>query len=41
MATPHYTSEDFTYNGMFIPKDTVVVLNCYTIHHNPERYPDP
>lgn len=26
---------------MFIPKDTVMVLNCYTLHHNPERYPEP
>jgi len=28
------------YHGMYIPKDTVVVLNCYTLHHNEERYPD-
>ncbi|KAJ3842653.1 cytochrome P450 [Lentinula raphanica] len=41
MATPHCSSEDFTYNGQFIPKGTVVVLNCYTMHHNPERYEDP
>lgn len=40
MATPHCTSQDFTYRGTFIPKDTVVVLNCYTLHHNEERYPD-
>ncbi|KAG6916525.1 hypothetical protein DXG01_006466 [Tephrocybe rancida] len=38
MATPHCASEDFEYKGMFIPKDTVVVLNCYTLHHNEERY---
>ncbi|KAJ7167456.1 cytochrome P450 [Mycena filopes] len=41
MATPHCSTEDYTYNGMFIPKDTVVVLNCFTMHHNEERYPDP
>ncbi|KAG6915439.1 hypothetical protein DXG01_011469 [Tephrocybe rancida] len=40
MATPHCASEDFEYKGMFIPKDTVVVLNCYTLHHNEERYPN-
>ncbi|RDB17785.1 hypothetical protein Hypma_000985 [Hypsizygus marmoreus] len=40
MATPHCTSQDFAYRGMYIPKDTVVVLNCYTLHHNEERYPD-
>ncbi|KAJ7477180.1 cytochrome P450 [Mycena galericulata] len=41
MATPHCSTEDYEYNGMFIPKDTVVVLNCFTMHHNEERYPDP
>jgi len=40
MAAPHYTTQDFTYKGMYIPKDTGVVLNCYTLHHNEERYPD-
>ncbi|KAH8998178.1 cytochrome P450 [Lactarius akahatsu] len=41
MATPHYSTEDFVYNGMYIPQNTVVVLNCYNIHHNEEKYPDP
>ncbi|KAJ7611653.1 cytochrome P450 [Roridomyces roridus] len=40
IPTPHYSTADFTYNGQFIPKDTVIVLNCWTIHHNEERYPD-
>lgn len=40
MATPHYSTEDFVYKGYFIPKDTALVLNCYTLHHNEERYPD-
>ncbi|KAF7352522.1 Cytochrome P450 2F2 [Mycena venus] len=40
MATPHCSTQDFEYNGMFIPKDTVVVLNCFTMHHDEERYPD-
>jgi len=40
-ATPHCSREDFVYNGKFIPKDTVVVLNCYTLHHDEQRYPDP
>ena len=40
MATPHCSSEDFVYNGMYIPKGTVLVLNCFTMHHNEERYPD-
>ncbi|KAK7693606.1 hypothetical protein QCA50_003175 [Cerrena zonata] len=41
MATPHYSTEDFVYKGLFIPKDTALVLNCYTLHHNEERYTDP
>ena len=41
MGTPHYSTEDFVYNGMYIPKNTVVVLNCYNIHHNEEKYSDP
>ncbi|KXN87088.1 Isoflavone 2'-hydroxylase [Leucoagaricus sp. SymC.cos] len=41
MATPHYSTEDFVYQGMYIPKHTLVVLNCYTIHHDPIRYPNP
>ncbi|KAI9451204.1 cytochrome P450 [Russula earlei] len=38
---PHLSTEDFVYNGMYIPKNTAVVLNCYDIHHNEAKYPDP
>ncbi|KDQ59963.1 hypothetical protein JAAARDRAFT_192407 [Jaapia argillacea MUCL 33604] len=41
LGTPHFSTEDFNYNGYFIPKDTVVVLNTYTMHHDPARHPDP
>ncbi|KIK57259.1 hypothetical protein GYMLUDRAFT_173296 [Collybiopsis luxurians FD-317 M1] len=41
MGTPHCTTEDFTYDGQFIPKGTAVILNCYSIHHNSDRYEDP
>ncbi|KAH9991557.1 cytochrome P450 [Russula vinacea] len=40
LATPHFSTEDFVYNGMYIPKNTGVILNCYEIHHNEEKYPD-
>lgn len=40
MATPHFSNEDFVYQGQLIPKGTVMLLNCYTLHHNGERYPD-
>ena len=41
LGTPHTATEDFTYQGKFIPKDTVIVLNTWTMHHNSERYHDP
>ncbi|ETS78836.1 hypothetical protein PFICI_08689 [Pestalotiopsis fici W106-1] len=41
LGTPHVASEDFTYKGQFIPKDTVLVLNTWTMHHDPERHSDP
>ncbi|KAJ7118892.1 cytochrome P450 [Mycena epipterygia] len=41
VPTPHYSTADFVCNGMYIPKDTVIVLSRWTIHHNEERYPDP
>ncbi|KAL0957853.1 hypothetical protein HGRIS_000037 [Hohenbuehelia grisea] len=41
LGTPHVNTQDFTYRGQFIPKDTVLVLNTYTMHHDPARHPDP
>jgi hypothetical protein len=41
LGTPHVASEDFNYHGKFIPKDTVVILNTWTMHHDCTRYPDP
>ncbi|KAF9000908.1 cytochrome P450 [Cyathus striatus] len=41
LGTPHVNTQDFTYRGQFIPKDTVLVLNTYTMHFNPQRYADP
>ncbi|KAF8268651.1 cytochrome P450 [Lactarius quietus] len=40
MGQPHYSTEDFVYNGMYIPKNTTLILNCYSIHHNEEKYSD-
>jgi cytochrome P450 len=40
LATPHFSTEDFVYNGMYIPKNTGLILNCYDIHHNEEKYAD-
>ncbi|KAJ6474299.1 cytochrome P450 [Mycena sanguinolenta] len=41
IGTPHVASEDFTYNGKFIPKGTAVVLNTWTMHHDSLRHPEP
>ncbi|KAF8638158.1 hypothetical protein AX17_002401 [Amanita inopinata Kibby_2008] len=41
IGAPHYSTSDLTYNGYFIPKNTVMILNGYTLHHNEARYPDP
>ncbi|KAI1128352.1 cytochrome P450 [Nemania abortiva] len=41
LGTPHVSSQDFMYNGYFIPQGTVCVLNTWTMHHDPERYTDP
>ena len=41
LSTPHATSEDFVYGDQFIPKDTVVLLNTWTMQHDPVRHPNP
>nr|BAK09394.1 cytochrome P450 [Postia placenta] len=41
LGTPHVASEDFVYEGHYIPKDTVVILNTYSMHHDPERHVNP
>jgi len=41
VPTPHFSTSDFKYKGFFIPKGTVIVMNAWTMHHDPERYQDP
>ncbi|KAK7036781.1 hypothetical protein VNI00_011447 [Paramarasmius palmivorus] len=41
LGTPHAVTEEFTYRGYVIPKDTVVICNTYSLHFNECRYPDP
>ncbi|EAU83306.2 cytochrome P450 [Coprinopsis cinerea okayama7 len=38
---PHVVAKDDVYDGYIIPKGTVVLGNAWSIHHNPEYYPDP
>jgi cytochrome P450 len=40
-AFPHATSEDDTYMGYRIPKGAMILLNTWTIHRDPARFPDP
>jgi cytochrome P450 len=40
VPAPHTSTEDFVYNGYYIPKGTGLVLNMYTLHRNEQRYPD-
>ena len=30
-----------TFSGYLLPKDTIVIMHIYDIHHNPDIYPDP
>ncbi|KAI1839626.1 hypothetical protein JX266_014164 [Neoarthrinium moseri] len=41
LGTPHAASKDFVYQGKLIPKDTVMVLNTWTMHHDEIRHPAP
>ncbi|KAF1843736.1 cytochrome P450 [Cucurbitaria berberidis CBS 394.84] len=38
---PHATSEDDWYEGYFIPKGAVAVLNWWAIHYDPTLHPNP
>ncbi|KAK5094649.1 hypothetical protein LTS08_008505 [Lithohypha guttulata] len=38
---PHCTSEDDWYEGYFIPKGSVVMLNWWAIHYDPKLFPHP
>ncbi|GJE93448.1 cytochrome P450 [Phanerochaete sordida] len=41
LGTPHLSTEDFNYRGHLIPKNTVVIINSYTMHNDPQRFPEP
>ncbi|KAJ7683714.1 cytochrome P450 [Mycena rosella] len=40
-GTPHASTEDFVYDGMFIPKGSTIIANLWGIHLNPTDFPDP
>lgn len=39
-GTPHATTQDDYYNGLFIPKGTTVMGNLWAIHHNKKYFND-
>ncbi|KUJ15845.1 cytochrome P450 [Mollisia scopiformis] len=41
LGTPHTVTSNFVYQGKFIPKDTVMVLNTWTMHHDENRFKNP
>jgi len=41
LGTPHAASKDLVCNDKLIPAGSVLVLNTWTMHHDPIRYPDP
>ncbi|KAJ6560734.1 cytochrome P450 [Mycena sp. CBHHK59/15] len=40
-GTPHSSTEDFVYQGMYIPKGSTIIANLWGIHLNPADFPDP
>ncbi|MCL7044847.1 hypothetical protein MKW94_017705 [Papaver nudicaule] len=41
MAIPHKASKDTSLMGKKVNKGTVVMVNLYAIHHNPDVFPEP
>jgi len=41
LAVPHKTTVDTTLQGYNIPKDTTVLTNLWSLHHDPEIWDDP
>ncbi|KAN0092646.1 Cytochrome P450 [Tylopilus felleus] len=41
LGVPHQTTGQDEYEGYFIPKDTIVLSNVWSMTHNENKYPDP
>ncbi|RDX52094.1 cytochrome P450 [Lentinus brumalis] len=41
LSLPHVSTADDEYDGFFIPKGSIVMVNAWSILHDPERYPQP
>ncbi|XP_027361962.1 cytochrome P450 81E8 [Abrus precatorius] len=41
MLLPHYSSEDCTVGGYDVPRNTMLMVNAWAIHRDPELWTDP
>ncbi|KAJ3723914.1 cytochrome P450 [Lentinula raphanica] len=41
LGFPHTLSQDEIYDGYFLPKDSIIMPNVWSILHNEEDYPEP
>jgi len=41
LGVPHGVMEDVYFRGYLIPKDTLIIPNMYSVHMNPELWPEP
>ncbi|KAK2139698.1 hypothetical protein LSH36_1652g00062 [Paralvinella palmiformis] len=41
LGVPHAVTEDVYFRDYFIPKGTMVIPNMYSVHMNPELWPEP
>ncbi|XP_022740236.1 cytochrome P450 81D11-like [Durio zibethinus] len=41
LLVPHRTSDDCTIGGYNVPRDTIVLINAWAIHRDPELWDDP
>ncbi|KXN84167.1 O-methylsterigmatocystin oxidoreductase [Leucoagaricus sp. SymC.cos] len=40
-GVPHFTSDEDTYNGYYIPKDCIIMANTYGMLHDDDIFPNP
>lgn len=41
IGTPHYTTAPITYKNIHIPANSIVTIQQYAIHYNPQLFPEP
>ena len=41
LGVPHAATEDVHFRGFLIPKATMILPNLYSVHMDPERWPEP